>query len=150
MADEIMPLLQKSELFSGLDAVQLEQVVAHLQPERRTLQDGTFLYHAGDFSDCCWIIVSGRVTVQRPTIRHRVESLAYDVGDVTGLQGLVDPGSRRPVSLAADGDLEVIEIHEAGIARLDRELQARILDNVSRLLLKKLMQARTRIGTLDL
>ncbi len=150
MSDEIGHLLKQSELFADLNDQQIEQVITHLQPERRLLKDGTFLYHAGDFSDRCWVIVTGEVVVQRPTLRNRTQHMGYEVGDVTGLQGLVDPGSPRPVSLAAHGDLEVVEIHEAGIARLNQELQSIVLGNVSKLLLKKLLQSRTSISTLDL
>jgi CRP-like cAMP-binding protein len=96
------------------------------------------VYARGNPSDRCWLIRSGNLTVMRPSLRKPFRKMIYHVGSVTGIQGLVDPGSPRPVTMIAEDDVELIEITQAGITSLDDKAQLLLWRNISRLLLSKL------------
>ncbi len=64
--------------------------------------------------------------------------MIYNKGSVTGIQGLVSPGSARVVSMIADGKVELVEIPHEGVARLNTDTQILLWRNVSNLLMRKL------------
>ena len=138
MSDEIVAILKKSKLFVGFSPEQLEQVVSHLQPKTTTLKSGEQLYKKGEPADRCWLIQSGNLTVRRASLRTPFRKMIYYKGSVTGIQGLVDPGSERAVTMIAEDKVKLIEITHKGIARLDNETQVQLWKNVSRVLLRKL------------
>ena len=63
---------------------------------------------------------------------------------MTGIQGLADPGSPRAVTMIAEDKVELIEITYNGIARMEKETQILLWENVSRLLLRKLFACLSR------
>lgn len=138
MSEELIAILAKSELFSGFSSEQLEQVVSHLQPRTITLDSDDRLYKKGHLADRCWLIQSGNLTVKRASLRTPFRKMLYHKGSVTGIQGITDAGSKRVVTMIAEGKVELIEITHEGIARLDQETQIQLWKNVSRLLLHKL------------
>ena len=110
MSGDLISALEQSELFNEFDRDKLSQVVAHLQPNPVSLKDREYLYKLGDPAYCCWEILSGGFLVRRASLREPFRHVDYHIGAVTGLQGLVEPGSPRPVSLIADGNVELLEI----------------------------------------
>ncbi len=138
MANELIDLLGKSRLFSGFSLEQLEQVLLNLQPKIITLKDGDRVYKKGEPAISCWLIQSGDLTVKRASLRTPFRHMIYQKGSVTGIQGLADPGSKRAVTMIADGKVELIEITYDGINNLERDAQIQLWKNVSRLLLRKL------------
>lgn len=149
MSDDLVSHLEGSELFSGFDRNQLSQVVTQLQPKPVSLKDHAYLYKRGDPADCCWAILSGNFVVQRPSLRKPFRSVDYIIGTVTGLQGLVEPGSRRPVSLIADGNAELLEISGVGIPGLDPNTRIALWNNISRILIRKLFNCRAVLNSWD-
>lgn len=138
MNNDLIAVLEKSKLFAGFNQTQLEDVVSHLQPKHVTLNSRELVYERGKPADRCWLIQSGNLTVQRASLRAPFRKMVCHMGSVTGIQGLVHPGSPRPVSMIAEDRVELIEITQEGIARLDKEAQILLWKNVSDLLLKKL------------
>jgi len=138
MANELIDLLGKSKLFSGFSQEQLEQVLSHLQPKIITLKDSDRVYKKGEPANSCWLIQSGDLTVKRASLRTPFRHMIYQKGSVTGIQGLADPGSKRSVTMIADGKVELIELTHEGISHLERDTQIQLWKNVSRLLLRKL------------
>jgi CRP-like cAMP-binding protein len=149
MSDNIIPILQKSKLFAGFSPEQLEEVVAHLEPNRLSLESGAVVYAQGKPADRCWLIRSGNLTVMRPSLRKPFRKMIYHVGSVTGIQGLVDPGSPRPVTMIAEDDVKLIEITQAGITSLDDKTQLLLWRNISRLLLSKLGTCFGKLSAMD-
>ncbi len=149
MFDDLVSDLERSELFRGFDRNQLSQVVTQLQPKPVSLKDHAYLYERGDPADCCWEVLSGNFVVQRPSLRKPFRRVDYIIGTVTGLQGLVEPGSSRPVSLIADGNAELLEISEAGISGLDPNTRIALWNNISRVLIKKLFNCRAVLNSWD-
>ncbi|MCP4288331.1 MAG: cyclic nucleotide-binding domain-containing protein [Gammaproteobacteria bacterium] len=144
MASELTDLLEKSKLFKGFTPEQLEEVVLHLQPKAITLKDSERVYKRGDIADRCWLIESGSLTVKRASLRSPFRTMIYQKGSVTGVQGLADPGSKRVVTMIADGKVNLIEITHEGTSKLDSQTQILFWKNVSRLLLRKLAVALSR------
>lgn len=138
MADELIELLGKSKLFSGFSQEQLEQVLSHLQPKIITMKSNERVYKRGDPANSCWLIQSGNLTVKRASLRTPFRHMIYQKGSVTGIQGLADPGSKRAVTMIADGKVELIELTHEGISHLESDTQIQLWRNVSRLLLRKL------------
>ena len=138
MANELIDLLGKSKLFSGFSPEQLEQVLSHLQPKIITLKDSDRVYKKGEPANSCWLIQSGDLMVKRASLRTPFRHMIYQKGSVTGIQGLADPGSKRAVTMIADGKVELIEITYEGISQLESDTQIQLWKNVSRLLLRKL------------
>ena len=138
MANELTVILGKSKLFSGFSEAQLEQVISHLQPRIITLKDFEQVYKKGDPANSCWLIQSGKLMVKRASLRTPFRHMIYHKGSVTGIQGLADPGSKRAVTMIADGKVELVEITNEGISHLDSDTQIRLWRNISRVLLRKL------------
>jgi len=138
MADEMVSLLKDCKLFAKFSNDQLEKVVAHLQPRMVELKSGERVYKKGDRADRCWLIHSGQLTVQKSSLRTPFRKMLYHKGSVTGIQGLVNPGSERVVTMIADGKVKLVEITQEGISRLDDATQIQLWKNVSKVLLGKL------------
>lgn len=138
MSEKLMGILEKSKLFSEFTSEQLEQVVLNLQPKIINLKSGERVYQRGDKAVSCWLIHSGNLTVQRASLRTPFRKMFYHEGSVTGIQGLVDPGSKRLVTMIAEDEVRLIEITQEGVSRLDKKTQIQLWKNVSRLLLRKL------------
>ena len=141
MANELTELLEKSKLFSGFTPEQLDEVILHLQPKAITLKNSERVYKRGDIADRCWLIQSGSLTVKRSSLRSPFRTMIYHKGAVTGIQGLADPGTKRAVSMIADGKVSLIEITHEGTNKLDSETQIQLWKNVARLLRRKLAVA---------
>lgn len=144
MANELIDLLGKSKLFSGFSLEQLEQVVSHLQPKIITIKDSDRVYKKGEPANSCWLIQSGELMVKRASLRTPFRHMIYHKGSVTGIQGLADPGSKRAVTMIADGKVELIELTYEGISHLESDTQIQLWKNVSRLLLRKLAVSLSR------
>ena len=138
MSSELIDLLGKSKLFSEFSQEQLEQVLSHLKPKVITLKNNDRVYKKGEPAISCWLIQSGDLIVKRASLRTPFRHMIYQKGSVTGIQGLADPGSKRAVTMIADGKVELIEITYEGISLLDSASQIQLWRNVSRLLLRKL------------
>jgi CRP-like cAMP-binding protein len=144
MANELIDLLGKSKLFSGFSPEQLEQVLSHLQPKIITLKDSERVYKKGEPANSCWLIQSGNLMVKRASLRTPFRRMVYQEGSVTGIQGLADPGSKRAVTMIADGKVKLVEITHEGISHLEKDTQILLWKNVSRLLLRKLAVSLSR------
>jgi len=149
MSGDLISALEKSELFKEFDRNQLSQVVAHLRPTPLSLKDRDYLYKRGDHAHCCWEILSGGFLVRRASLREPFRHVDYHIGAVTGLQGLVEPGSPRPVSLIADGNVELLEIPVLGISKLDSNTKIALLNNISHILITKLFHCRAVLNSWD-
>ncbi|MBF0444648.1 MAG: cyclic nucleotide-binding domain-containing protein [Magnetococcales bacterium] len=152
ISNPIKLLLKHCKLFAGFSESQLDEAISCLIPRHLIIEDGEPLYKSGDVSDKCWVIISGKFAVHSKGLLHSKpqQHLSYEVGEVTGLQGIVDSGSHRPVTILAEGRLEVVEIHESGIAKLSKEIQIHFLNNVSTILLEKIMKSRFSLINPDL
>ena len=138
MSDVVLDILKGSKLFAGFTQEQLEEVILQMQPKPVILKSAKRLYTKGDIADRCWLIVSGKLTLKRASLRTPFRHMICHKGSVTGIQGLVDPGSRRAVGMIADGKVELIEISHEGIDNLNADTQLLFWKNVSKLLLRKL------------
>ena len=78
------------------------------------------------------------LTVKRASLRSPFRAMIYHKGSATGIQGLADPGSKRAVTMIADGKVSLVEITHEGTNKLNSDTQILFWKNVSRLLLKKL------------
>jgi len=138
MSNELIDILRKSKLFSGFNTEQLTEVIAHMEPKAIKLKSGERVYKRGDIADRSWLIQSGSLMVKRASLRQPFRTMIYQKGAVTGIQGLADPGSKRVVTIIADGKVELIELTHEGTKNLDAETQILLWKNVSRVLLRKL------------
>ena len=138
MDNDLVDILKKSKLFSGFTEDQLEEVILHLNPQIVVFKSGDRVYKKGDVADRCWLIQSGKLGLKRSSLRSPFRHMIYNKGSVTGIQGLVDPGSTRPVSMIADGKVKLVEITHEGTARLNQDTQTLLWRNVSKVLMRKL------------
>jgi CRP-like cAMP-binding protein len=138
MSDDCVAILSESKLFSGFSPEQLEEVILQLKPKSITLKSHERVFKKGDIADRCWLIESGNLVFKRSSLRSPFLRMILNKGSVTGIQGLVDPGSKRAVGMMADGKVKLIEITHEGIARLSSETQILLWRNISRILLRKL------------
>jgi len=138
MSDDLVAVLAKSKLFSGFGPEQLEEVILHLKPKSITLKNHERVYKKGGIADRCWLIESGKLILKRSSLRSPFLQMIFSKGSVTGIQGLVDPGSTYPVSMITDGKVKLIEIAHEGIARLSSDTQILLWRNISKIVLRKL------------
>ena len=147
MTDNLTPILENSELFEGFTAEQIQWIVQNIPPKEVSLKNREFIYKRGEIADRCWLIRSGNIEVQRPSLRTPYRGVNYAMGSVTGLQGLIEPTAERPVSLIADGDVELLEIPYADIEKMDAETRQAIYHNINKILLSKLFECRTSLAS---
>jgi len=138
MSNDCIVILGESKLFSGFSPEQLEEVTLHLNPKTVTLKSGDRVYKKGEIADRCWLIHSGKLMLKRSSLRSPFRHMIYNKGSVTGIQGLVSPGTTRAVSMIADGKVKLIEITHEGIAHLNTDTQILFWENVSKILMRKL------------
>ena len=138
MSNDCIAILGESKLFSGFSPEQLEEVTLHLNPKTVTLKSGDRVYKKGEIADRCWLIHSGKLMLKRSSLRSPFRHMIYNKGSVTGIQGLVSPGTTRAVSMIADGKVKLIEITHEGIAHLNKDTQILFWENVSKILMRKL------------
>ena len=117
--DEVRTVLGESGFFEGVDQLQCDDIVLKLQPKLLKLSDGDFLCKQSDAATQCWIIKSGKTLVYKMSSRKPFQTMAYDVGRVVGLKGVVIPDSERDVTIRAEGPLEVVELDVSRISELD-------------------------------
>ena len=116
MSNDCVAILESSKLFSGFSAEQPNDVIHHLNPKSVTLESRIRVYKKGDTADRCWLIKSGKLILNRSSLRSPFRHMIYNKGSMTGIQGLVEPESTRAVSMIADGKVELVEIPHEGIA----------------------------------
>lgn len=138
MSDDLVAVLAESKLFTGFSPEQLEEVVLHMNPQEVKLKSGDRLYKKGDAADRCWLIRSGKLMLKRSSLRSPFRHMIYNKGSVTGIQGLVGPGSTRAVTMIADGKVSLVELTHDGIARLNTDTQILLWQNIARVLMRKL------------
>ncbi len=138
MADKVVEILRKSKLFSKFSPKQIDQVMTCLKPKVVTFKKDEYIYKRGEPADCCWLIQSGSMMLKRPGFRTKLRRMVYSEGSVTNIQGLVDVGSKRVVTMIAEDKVKLVKITHKGIADMDIETQAQLWRNVSKLLLRKL------------
>lgn len=138
MAHELVEVLTESRLFADFSEEQLEEAILHLGPKFVTVKSGTRVYKKGDVADRCWLIQSGKLMLKRSSLRSPFRHMIYNKGSVTGISGLVAPGSTRAVSMIADGKVKLVEITHEGISKLNQDTQILLWRNVSQVLMRKL------------
>ena len=116
----------------------MEEAILHLNPQFVTVKSGTRVYKKGDIADRCWLIQSGKLMLKRSSLRSPFRHMIYNKGSVTGIQGLVAPGSLRAVSMIADGKVQLVEITHEGISKLNQDTQILLWRNLSQVLMRKL------------
>lgn len=138
MSNELVAILSDSRLFAEFSAEQLEETILHLKPKIVTKKSGERVYKKGDIADRGWLIHSGKLMLKRSSLRTPFRHMIYNKGSVTGIQGLVAPGSTRAVSMIADGKVKLVEITHEGIAHLNKDTQILLWRNISKILMRKL------------
>jgi len=138
MSHDLVAVLGESRLFAGFSPEQLEEVILHMNPKAVKFKTGQRIYKKGEVADSCWLIQSGKLIMKRASLRSPFRHMIYNKGSVSGIQGLVDPGGTRAVSMIADGKVKLVEIPNAGIARMNSDTQILLWRNVSKIMLRKL------------
>ena len=144
MSDDLVGCLKESKLFAGFSPEQLEEVVTHMNPKAVRLKSGERVFKKGDAADRAWLIQSGKLMIKRASLRSPFRHMILQKGSVTGIQGLVGPGTTRDVTMIADGKLKLVEITQEGISRLSADTQLLLYQNISKILLRKLMVCLSR------
>lgn len=92
-------VFEKSTLFAGLDSGALSSLAGLFR--KKELQTGDILFHRGDRSDGCYVVVDGALKISTETL-HGEETLIamLAMGDVVGEMGLID-GLPRSATVTA-------------------------------------------------
>ena len=142
MSQAILDVLAKSETFTGVSREGLAIVATDPNVKFVSMKRGTYIYHAGEPADGFWLIVSGRILAETGHVREPFRAVGYNLGAVTGLKGLLTPGVPRPVSMVADGDVELLWIPGGLVRTMPLVDVARVMENVAKILLDKLRKCR--------
>lgn len=86
-------LLQRVDLFAGLDPVRLEVVA--FTCERREYAPGDTLFDVGEVADCAWLILEGEAAMLAEGEGGAPRALRLDTGDLIGETALFNPERRR-------------------------------------------------------
>ncbi|MBF0444913.1 MAG: cyclic nucleotide-binding domain-containing protein [Magnetococcales bacterium] len=140
----VLSVLEDTDVFAGVASSDLETLLSFDDVKKITLNKGQYVYHHGDKAEHFWIILSGELISQTTSLRHPFHSLSYFPGDVTGLRGMIDPGQPRPVSVIADSESELIEIPGRLLMTMDSSVWGKILSNVAKIVLNRLIECHER------
>ncbi|MAM95923.1 cyclic nucleotide-binding domain-containing protein [Parvibaculum sp.] len=108
-------LLQRVDLFSGLDAVRLEVVA--FTCERREYAPGETLFETGEEADCAWLILEGEAVMLAAQDKGLPRALRLDTGDLIGETALFNR-ERRRTCVRAVTQLETLRIGRDMFQRL--------------------------------
>jgi len=86
-------LLQRLDLFAGLDPVRLEVVA--FTCERREYAAGAVLFAAGEEANCAYLLLEGEGVMLVRDDAEGPKALRLDAGDLVGETALFEPGLRR-------------------------------------------------------
>jgi glutaminase len=137
-------------LCEGFSTEELELLESLL--ERRSYQQGTYLFREGDPADALFFILSGQVTLSLPLPSGRAgRLLTLSAGSAFGETALLDPGG-FPADIFADLPIScaVLDYHRlasetSGVAV---QLRLTLVTNVARSLAQKLRHATQEIKSL--
>lgn len=141
----MLAFMLDTDIFAGVDKKIVTEILSNPNVKRVVLSKGQYIYHHGDISDRFWIILTGEIVAQVQSLRHPFHKLQHSPGDVTGLMGIVDPGKPRPVSMVADGDVELVEIPGEVVLDMDSAAWGAILSNIARILLHRLLECHSNM-----
>jgi len=113
--ESAVALLQRVDLFSGLDAVRLEVVA--FTCERREYAPGETLFEAGEEADCAWLILEGEAAMLAAQDKGPRRALRLDTGDLIGETALFNR-ERRRTCVRAVTQLETLRIGRDMFQRL--------------------------------
>lgn len=108
-------LLQKLDLFAGLDPVRLEVVA--FTCERRAFAAGATLFTEGEEADCAWLILEGEAAMLSRDEAGEPRAHRLDRGDLIGETALFGPEARRTTLRAVTG-LQALRIGRDMFQRL--------------------------------
>ncbi|ABS62911.1 cyclic nucleotide-binding protein [Parvibaculum lavamentivorans DS-1] len=108
-------LLQRLDLFAGLDTVRLEVVA--FTCERRDYAPGARVFDAGDEADCAYLIIEGEAVMLVHDDGEGRNALRLDSGDLIGETALFGPELRR-TSVRAVTSLSTLRIGRDMFQRL--------------------------------
>jgi CRP-like cAMP-binding protein len=137
--EEMLSTTLDTDIFNGVNQSDVENILSHPEVKQISLNRGQYIYHHGDVSEKFWIILSGEIIAQVHSLRNPFHSVRYRPGDITGLKGIVNPGTPRPVSMVADSEVELIEIPGAVIMALDSAVWGAVMANIAKMLLDRLL-----------
>lgn len=84
---EVLDILSNIHIFHELDEDQLEDIAENL--DTLLIQEGQFIFTEGDPADGFYIIISGRISIQRGMAEDAHEVSIFQRGDYFGEEGLV-------------------------------------------------------------
>src|SRR3972149_5004104 len=147
MTDELTgrhaALLQKVDLFAGLDRMALAQVAAFV--EAVTVQEGEVVFHQGESGDALYIVARGKfgVFVSLPDAPTEVRLTTLRPGDVFGEMALLTDEPRSATVRNEEGAGEVLRLERSKFFELIRR-EPTLVHSIAATLTRRL-QANARI-----
>lgn len=113
--DTIRTRLRRMSLLAGLRDVELDDVVAHLQPARFRMGEG--IYSEGDAGDALYLVEGGKVSLSR---EHDGEAISQGIVPANAFFGerAVLTGESRSATAKAITDVDAWELHKADLDTL--------------------------------
>jgi CRP-like cAMP-binding protein len=112
----VLDALTQAEMFKGIPLDGLAQLARN--GIKRTFSSGTELMRQGDISDAMYVILAGRVRVERtvPQIPQSVVLAEFGSGQVVGEMGLFDH-EPRSATVTAIEHTEAVELDDLALAQ---------------------------------
>ncbi|MGI6212391.1 MAG: Crp/Fnr family transcriptional regulator [Anaerovoracaceae bacterium] len=138
LKDADLEVIQKSEIFKGIDKSELEALLPCLLEQKRRYQKGESIFRTGDRIIKIGLLLAGTAHIERYDYwgnRHIVTALRP--GDIFGESYAASPGSIMNVSVAADEDLSVLFLDLSKALHMCTSacpFHARLIDNLVSLL----------------
>jgi CRP/FNR family transcriptional regulator, cyclic AMP receptor protein len=112
----MLDALSQADMFEGIPLDGLARLAK--SGIRRTFPSGHVLMHQGDVSDCMYVILRGRVNVERshPQLSEPVILAELGPAEVVGEMGLLDHEPRSATVRALE-DIDVVELDDLALAQ---------------------------------
>ncbi|OSM01900.1 Crp/Fnr family transcriptional regulator [Magnetofaba australis] len=144
-AQLVTSILSTSGVLAGVDRNSFEKMLQHPDVKMVTYKKGHYIYRHGDAAENCWIVLKGRLVTETLSLRKPFHESCLQVGEITGLMGVLDPGAKWPVSLVTDNKSELIEIPGRVIREAEGNLWPVMAANVARIMMYHLIDCRSQM-----
>jgi CRP-like cAMP-binding protein len=143
--DKVEALRRRVSLFYGFEDEHITSLLNFAR--RRELRDGELIISEGTLSTKVFILISGGANVSRRIDSTEEHIATLPVGATVGEMGIID-SAPRSARVVAKGPTTILEIDMDGFHTLPAEALSMIYRNLSKVLVKRVRGANSRIKVL--
>lgn len=145
----MIDIIQKSELFNGIDKENIEQILKHVNVNIRSFKKDEIIHHQEEVCTSLSIVISGEATIQTISSNGNILVLsAFKEGDIFAEALLFAKENIYPAEVVAISDLKVIEFTKDDI-NIMMVANSKFAENIVTLLSNKIVLLKKKISLIE-